>query len=49
MTGDMSERNSISSYRFIAVMIAQFIVQALLLPLVLILAQVIKRLVSKKS
>jgi Na+/melibiose symporter-like transporter len=36
MTGDMSERNSISSFRFIAVMIAQFIVQALLLPLVLI-------------
>ncbi len=37
LTGDMAERNSISSYRFIAVMIAQFIVQALLLPLVLIL------------
>jgi glycoside/pentoside/hexuronide:cation symporter, GPH family len=36
MTGEMSERNSISSYRFIAVMIAQFTVQALLLPLVLI-------------
>lgn len=37
ITGDMKERNSISSYRFVAVMIAQFIVQALLLPLVLIL------------
>ena len=36
MTGDMSERNSISSFRFVAVMVAQFIVQALLLPLVLI-------------
>lgn len=37
ITGDMAERNSISSYRFTAVMIAQFIVQVLLLPLVLIL------------
>nr|WP_320117417.1 MFS transporter [uncultured Marinifilum sp.] len=37
ITGDMSERNSLSSYRFVAVMLAQFIVQALLLPLVLIL------------
>lgn len=37
MTGDMAERNSISSYRFVAVMVAQFIVQSLLLPLVLIL------------
>ena len=37
LTGDMAERNSISSYRFLAVMIAQFIVQVLLLPLVLIL------------
>lgn len=37
LTGDMSERNSISSYRFVAVMIAQFVVQGLLLPLVLIL------------
>lgn len=36
MTGEMSERNSISSYRFVAVMVAQFIVQSLLLPLVLI-------------
>lgn len=37
LTGDMAERNSISSYRFVSVMIAQFIVQGLLLPLVLIL------------
>ncbi len=37
LTGDMAERNSISSYRFLAVMIAQFTVQVLLLPLVLIL------------
>jgi len=37
LTGDMAERNSLSSYRFVAVMIAQFIVQALLLPLVLFL------------
>ena len=37
LTGDMKERNSLSSYRFVAVMIAQFIVQSLLLPFVLIL------------
>jgi len=37
ITGDMKERNSLSSYRFVAVMIAQFIIQSLLLPLVLIL------------
>lgn len=36
LTGNMAERNSISSYRFTAVMVAQFIVQALLLPMVLI-------------
>ncbi len=36
ITGDMAERNSISSYRFVAVMIAQFTIQGLLLPLVLI-------------
>lgn len=36
ITGDMKERNSLSSYRFVAVMIAQFIIQSLLLPLVLI-------------
>ena len=33
----MKERNSISSYRFVAVTLAQFIVQSILLPLVLIL------------
>ena len=37
LTGDMAERNSLSSYRFVAVMVAQFIIQVLLLPLVLIL------------
>ncbi|MFA9370160.1 MAG: MFS transporter [Labilibaculum antarcticum] len=36
LTGNMAERNSISSYRFTAVMVAQFIVQGLLLPMVLI-------------
>ncbi|HER08518.1 MAG TPA: MFS transporter [Bacteroides sp.] len=35
LTGNIAERNSISSYRFVAVMVAQFIVQVLLLPLVL--------------
>lgn len=39
LTGDMKERNSLSSYRFVAVMIAQFIIQSLLLPLVSILGQ----------
>lgn len=37
ITGDMAQRNSLSSYRFVFVTIAQFIVQALLLPLVLIM------------
>lgn len=37
LTGNMSERNSLSSYRFVAVMIAQFVIQVLLLPLALIL------------
>lgn len=37
LTGSMSDRNSLSSYRFVAVMVAQFIIQVLLLPLVLIL------------
>lgn len=36
ITGSMAERNSLSSYRFVAVMIAQFLIQALLLPLALI-------------
>jgi glycoside/pentoside/hexuronide:cation symporter, GPH family len=33
----MAQRNSLSAYRFVAVMVAQFIIQVLLLPLVLIL------------
>ncbi len=37
LTSDMGERNSLSSYRFVAVMIAQFIIQVLLLPLVIIM------------
>ncbi len=37
ITGNMAERNSLSSYRFVAVTVAQFIIQVLLLPLVLIL------------
>jgi Na+/melibiose symporter-like transporter len=37
LTGSMAQRNSLSSYRFVAVMVAQFIVQVLLLPLVLML------------
>jgi GPH family glycoside/pentoside/hexuronide:cation symporter len=37
LTGDMKERNSLSSYRFVAVLIAQFIIQVLMLPLVLML------------
>ena len=34
LTSDMAERNSLSSYRFVAVMLAQFIVQVLLYPIV---------------
>src|SRR5690606_32708349 len=37
LTGNMGERNSLSAYRFVAVMVAQLVVQSLLLPLVLIL------------
>ena len=37
ITGNMSERNSLSSYRFVAVTIAQLIVQSFLLPLALLL------------
>lgn len=36
LTGNMKERNSLSSYRFLAVMVAQFIIQVLLRPIVLI-------------
>jgi len=35
ITGDMRERNSISSYRFVAVMFAQFFVQVFMLPIIL--------------
>ena len=35
ITSDMKQRNSLSAYRFVAVMIAQFIIQVLLLPMVL--------------
>ena len=35
ITGDMKERNSISSYRFVAVMFAQFFVQVLMLPIII--------------
>lgn len=34
ITGDMGERNSMSSYRFVAVMVAQFVVQVLMYPFV---------------
>lgn len=34
ITGDMSERNSISSIRFVAVMFAQFFVQVFMLPII---------------
>lgn len=37
LTGSMAQRNSLSAYRFVAVMIAQFIIQVLLMPLVLVL------------
>lgn len=39
LTGSMAQRNSLSSYRFVAVMVAQFVIQVLLLPLVLILGE----------
>lgn len=34
ITGDMGERNSISSYRFVGVMFAQFFVQVFMLPII---------------
>ncbi|MDT1893600.1 MFS transporter, partial [Acinetobacter baumannii] len=37
LTGSMADRNSLSSYRFVAVLIARLVIQVLLLPLVLIL------------
>ena len=35
ITGDMKERNSMSSYRFVAVMFAQFFVQVFMYPIIL--------------
>lgn len=35
LTGDMAERNSLSSFRFVAVMFAQFFVQVFMLPIIL--------------
>jgi glycoside/pentoside/hexuronide:cation symporter, GPH family len=35
ITGDMGERNSISSYRFVSVMFAQFFVQVFMLPIII--------------
>ncbi len=34
ITGDMAERNSMSAYRFVAVMVAQFFVQVFMLPII---------------
>ncbi|ULC60721.1 MFS transporter [Flaviramulus sp. BrNp1-15] len=34
ITGDMAERNSMSAYRFVAVMFAQFFVQVFMLPII---------------
>jgi len=34
LTGDMGDRNSLSSYRFVAVMFAQFFVQVFMLPII---------------
>ncbi len=49
ITGNMAERNSMSSYRFVAVMFAQFVIQVLLLPLVLILGDGDKALGFEKT
>jgi len=35
LTGNMKERNSLSAYRFVAVMFAQLIIQGLMLPIIL--------------
>src|SRR5579875_276842 len=35
ITGSMTERNSLSSYRFVAVMFAQFFVQVFMLPIII--------------
>ncbi|HMU05125.1 MAG TPA: MFS transporter, partial [Saprospiraceae bacterium] len=34
ITGDMKDRNSLSAYRFVAVMLAQFFVQVFMLPII---------------
>jgi glycoside/pentoside/hexuronide:cation symporter, GPH family len=39
LTGNMAQRNSLSSYRFVAVLVAQFAIQVFLLPMVLILGE----------
>jgi sugar (glycoside-pentoside-hexuronide) transporter len=49
MTGDMVERTSLSSFRFVAVMVAQFSSQVLLLPLVFILGNGDEPLGFKKA
>jgi GPH family glycoside/pentoside/hexuronide:cation symporter len=49
MTGDMVERTSLSSYRFVAVMVAQFTSQVLLLPMVFILGNGDEPLGFKKA
>lgn len=49
LTGNMKQRNSLSSYRFVAVMVAQFVIQVLLLPLVLILGDGDKALGFKNT
>jgi len=49
ITGNMAERNSLSSYRFVAVMVAQFVIQVLLLPLVFILGDGDKALGFEKT
>jgi len=47
LTGDMQERNSLSSYRFVAVMVAQFVIQVFLLPLALCWAMATSPQVSR--
>ena len=39
ITGDMKDRNSLSAYRFVAVMFAQFFVQVFMLPIILSVGQ----------
>ena len=49
LTGNMKERNSLSSYRFVVVMCAQFIIQSFLLPLALIMGHGDKAVGFKKT